>query len=848
VENPGNWGQPAETILDFYQKKPLERAIGYPTFNMMQNRLLYDFLFFLRYSVPLTVLNSTTAFASEATKKKAALLNKLVARLHLLVGSFRYFTENEWAFDNSQIQDLFLDLVPQEQTLFPMELSKVYWHDYCLLFSYGLARFVFKEDYVDIEPEGFVMGTDKVLQMDQWEMDQNPLRRYMPNLEWSLRKLKDWVNAPWKVPPTQSDMVTAVLGSDTVRAAIGEEVKNTRNLTLAQANEDAKSVCVRMFGEPFNSKVLTTMGFALRNLWQRLYNVVTVSNEGVSLLQQAASRGPLIYLPTHRSYIDFLMTSFMCYNCDLPLPYIAAGEDFLGIAGVRWMFRKSGAFFIRRNFSQDKVYSSIFQEYVVRLLQNGQSLEFFLEGTRSRSGKLLHPKTGMLGVITKAMIEGLLPDVSLCPIAVNYERTIEGNMYSNELSGNSKIKESLSALLKARSVLKDNFGRISLTISNPRSLRDVCQEFVADMQTIGYCPVPAHPCPYITPPALTAQADFKFDPLTVLQHKRYMDRRIAYGVMKQLTEVSEVMPSNCVAALLLMYRSGVPTTQLQEKTLWLVQEVKRRGGSVRGVYLEKRAHIIDHALEHLGSAVLARGNGVVVPDFTSDPNHILLLGQYRNKLLHLFFLEGVVACALYSFGNRTVSKKALLTEAKFLYCLLYREFIWKANPDVLDNLEDTLETMVTRGILRLLDDEMVELCSAGNVMFSFLCSCFWPFIDCFYVAVLTLFSLHPALSQDEASLMRKTQWMVITLHRDQKVFYDSCSTDTIKQAYVTLFQWGVITADVVDGKRTISLSEAYRAPGQLGVLLDRISGLRKQSSSLPTDRYFMADMPILARL
>jgi glycerol-3-phosphate O-acyltransferase len=147
--------------------------------------------------------------------------------------------------------------------------------------------------------------------------------------------------------------------------------------------------------------------------------------------------------------------------CQLPLPFIAAGEDFLGILFVRWAFRNGGAFFIRRQFEGDQLYQAIFQEYVTRLLQDGISLEFFVEGTRSRSGKMLHPKLGMLSYITSAYLDGKIANATIVPMSINYERTMEGNSYSRELLGDKKLKESLRNLIQAgSSVLNTNFGKI----------------------------------------------------------------------------------------------------------------------------------------------------------------------------------------------------------------------------------------------------------------------------------------------------------------------------------------------------------------------------------------------------
>ena len=170
--------------------------------------------------------------------------------------------------------------------------------------------------------------------------------------------------------------------------------KKVAALTPEQsAQQRAKQIVSNMFGES-NERVLASMGWFFRKVWRRIYRGVHVALENLGEVQALARKGPLIFIPTHRSYVDFLVVSYIALVMNLPIPFIAAGEDFLGIFFVRWLFRNSGAFFIRRTFAADKLYSAILQKYAELLLAQGQSLEFFIEGTRSRTGKMLHPKMG----------------------------------------------------------------------------------------------------------------------------------------------------------------------------------------------------------------------------------------------------------------------------------------------------------------------------------------------------------------------------------------------------------------------------------------------------------------------
>jgi len=131
---------------------------------------------------------------------------------------------------------------------------------------------------------------------------------------------------------------------------------------------------------------------------------------------------PVILLPMHRSYVDFLVLSFLLFAQSLPVPHIAANEDFLGLAGVNLVLRKAGAFYLRRKFAGDQLYTAVFGAYVAHLIETCPALEFYLEGTRSRTGKFIHPRTGLLSIVVKSFFEGRVKDIHFAPVALNYEK------------------------------------------------------------------------------------------------------------------------------------------------------------------------------------------------------------------------------------------------------------------------------------------------------------------------------------------------------------------------------------------------------------------------------------------
>jgi glycerone phosphate O-acyltransferase len=149
--------------------------------------------------------------------------------------------------------------------------------------------------------------------------------------------------------------------------------------------------------------------------------------------------------------------------------------SFKGLSFLSEVIRRTGAFFIRRSFGSDQLYWAIFNEYVQsHLLNCDRPLEFFIEGTRSRTSKSLPPKFGMLATCLELYLKNhRIDDIYLIPISLTYEKLLEETLYASELLGIPKPKESVSGLVKARSILSECYGSIFINFAKPISVREM---------------------------------------------------------------------------------------------------------------------------------------------------------------------------------------------------------------------------------------------------------------------------------------------------------------------------------------------------------------------------------------
>uniref|UniRef100_A0A1E1XM26 Putative dihydroxyactetone-phosphate acyltransferase dhapat n=1 Tax=Amblyomma sculptum TaxID=1581419 RepID=A0A1E1XM26_AMBSC len=217
------------------------------------------------------------------------------------------------------------------------------------------------------------------------------------------------------------------------------------------------------------------LGYLFSKSYKSMYRAIYVHSEGMEQYRKAAAENPVLLLPTHRSYNDFLLMSYVCFYYNVPLPVIAAGMDFLGMPAVTMLLRNGGAFFIRRSFGTDRLYWEVFRQYIHSLIGGSEhALEFFVEGTRSRTAKSLCPRTGLLQTVLEMFFTSRVSDITVIPITITYDRTLEEKLYAFELLGVPKPKESTSGLVKARGILSDDYGNIFIKFGTPLSVRQFC--------------------------------------------------------------------------------------------------------------------------------------------------------------------------------------------------------------------------------------------------------------------------------------------------------------------------------------------------------------------------------------
>jgi glycerol-3-phosphate O-acyltransferase len=267
---------------------------------------------------------------------------------------------------------------------------------------------------------------------------------------------------------------------------------------------------------------------------------------------------------------------------------VVAGDN-LNFPLVGAFLQHAGAMFIRRSFKDDQLYTTVVQAYIDTLLQNGYNLECFVEGGRSRTGKLLPPKFGILSYMLDSVASGRVNDAIICPVSTQYDKVIEVDSYISELLGQPKPKENLMDFLSASSVLSLKLGRVDVRFHEPWSLRDFITE-----QRDRFSQLPQ-------------QLDMKEERLRIL-------RTMGFKVLSEVNDVSVVMPTALVGTVLLTLRGrGVGKSELIRRVEWLSERVQAQGGRVAHFGSLPTSVVVERALEVLGPGLVG-----LVPGLPED--------------------------------------------------------------------------------------------------------------------------------------------------------------------------------------------------------------------------------------
>nr|XP_033504753.1 dihydroxyacetone phosphate acyltransferase isoform X2 [Epinephelus lanceolatus] len=592
-------------------------------------------------------------------------------------------------------------------------------------------------------------------------------------------------------PCTSSMLKSMVLQSDQIHYVISQVSKET-----GKAADDLQEEASAILEEMAHSQQLSTVrffAFTLSKVFKTLFRSICVNEEGIQRLQQAIQEHPVVLLPSHRSYMDFLLMSYILYTYDLALPVIAAGMDFMGMKFVGEMLRMSGAFFIRRSFGGDKLYWAVFSEYVKTILKNGFApVEFFLEGTRSRTAKSLTPKLGLLNIVMDPFLKGEVFDVNVVPVSISYERILEETLYARELLGIPKPKESTSGLIKARKVLSEDYGSIHVYFGQPVSVRSLAQGKVNRCQ---FNLVPRH---------IPRRPD---------QDVHSFVNDSAYKLVRAQEENMVLKPWVLLASLLLQnqaegQKQGMALDELTAQAVWLRDLSRQYGAFLHWPDHVPPSEVVSSSLSlHQGLVRICEGRvqlaveqerpatpgeprSTVTPEeeLMSQAVIILSCASYRNQALHVFLRPALLASAIHTAASS--QKQEVFNSFSFLRNMFSNEFILCPGATVQD-FEEACYLLVKTGALQVTQQEVL-VTERGQRTLGFLTNLLDPFLQGYQVVCRFLCEEATETLTEKQFIPAVRKFIVKHLLAGRLRYTEVLSSDLQKNSLAALLRLGAV--------------------------------------------------------
>lgn len=457
-------------------------------------------------------------------------------------------------------------------------------------------------------------------------------------------------------------LVRELLFKPDVQAAIRKRSVED-NRTEYQATLQARRYLNEIVANCTNITI-QVMQRGLTSFWNRFYSGIEVSNN--EFLKNLALSHELVYVPCHRSHIDYLLLSYVIYDEGLAIPYIAAGKN-LNMPVIGTILRGGGAFFIRRSFKGNQLYSTLMYEYVADLVSKGVPIEYFVEGGRSRTGRLLKPKPGMLAMTIRGFLKYRKKPVAFIPVYIGYEKLLESKAYQAELSGEDKKSETFFNSIRSIIGIRGNFGKVYTNFGQPVFLNKLLD--------------------YQHPSWLAEDYDDAIRPEWV----RTIVSDTSETIMQHINQAATVNSINLISTVLL----ATPNQNMDEKDLVKMLEmyqaiIKFQNYSERLLVTDKSGQ---QQIEHAESLKMVKRRQHELGDIIYlDAKHSISLTYYRNNILHLMAIPSIIACCF--FNKRSQTREDITKLIALAYPFIKNELflVWKKEelPGVISHMLDIL--------------------------------------------------------------------------------------------------------------------------------------------------------------
>ncbi|MGP5542352.1 glycerol-3-phosphate 1-O-acyltransferase PlsB [Psychrobacter celer] len=476
------------------------------------------------------------------------------------------------------------------------------------------------------------------------------------------------------------NLVDKLVYSPAIKHAIEAEAKAT-GTSVREARSVAKGYANEMVNDYSHSIIRGFYKF-LTWLWTQLYDGVEVHH--FERVRELAADYELVYVPCHRSHVDYLLLSYVIYKRGLSIPYVAAGDN-LDVPVLGPLLRGAVAFYIRRSFRGNALYTAVLREYMHTLITRNTPIEYFIEGGRSRSGRLLPPKMGMLAMTVHSQLRHTNKPVVFIPTYIGYERIMEGGTYVGELKGKPKESESLIGLLKVGRKIERIFGNVHLSFGTPLHLSDFMTKF----------DVPADSLP----------ADRTDTPLD--EKTSAMVDNIGVKIMQHINKAAVITPVSLLSLVLLSAPKAALDEDICREQIALYQGLAQQLPYADDTFITDMSpqQIIDYGIK---LKLIERTPHILGDIIQIAGKQAALLSYFRNNILHVFILLSFLSALVARNGR--IERSRLDNIATQLYPFLQSElFLYYPAHSLNDTLNKKVDSLLAHGLIVELGDGILSV-------------------------------------------------------------------------------------------------------------------------------------------
>lgn len=519
------------------------------------------------------------------------------------------------------------------------------------------------------------------------------------------------------------------------------------NLTLRKTHTKAAGY-IKEIASNYNMQAINLLNWFLTWVFKNIFENLILNQAEINRMREISTEAPLILVPCHKSHLDYLLLPYVMLKNNMPCPHIAAGKN-LAFWPLGPLFRGGGAFFLRRTFKGSPLYTKIFAAYLEKLLFEGFNIKIFIEGGRSRTGKLLAPKPGGLAMLINAYQNGACNNLYFVPIFIGYDRVLEEDAYLKEIEGGKKNPETLKGLISARRFLKKKYGKVYMRFDAPISIKE-----------------------YITEKGID---------LSKTSNAEYINfvKSFGYKLINSINKNAVAAPHGIIAsAVLNCLKNSFTKKQMIHRVNAYMNMLTQMNAELSESLLidpENTLNSVIHTFISRNFIELGDEDDKDITDntiFIIKDNKRAVLDYYKNSVISFFVYYAYTAVAILGIDRFRFSSADLVLRYRFLEKMFTDEFFFDEETTCEENISTSIKGFIAQGILvpDLSEPAMCRITSKGLRKLKWFAAFMLPFLES-YKTTLFYFEKYDDDTHNQKDRIKKIHSIGSKLYKTKIVTY-----------------------------------------------------------------------------